>query len=283
MRRRWLVRHGGSEGSAGFRVVPGAADSEVVLHVPHAGRLIPPEVRAELLLDDAALAAELARMTDAHTDLIAARAAGSARCTPWTFVNLLSRLVVDPERFPDERESMRAVGMAAVYTRTSDGSRLRADDPVAEERLLDRWYRPYARAVTELVAARLAARGRVTLLDVHSYPSRRLPYEIGGTERPAVCLGTDPAHTPGWLLAAGRAAFAGFGDTGVDTPFAGCYVPLRYYGRDRRVTALMVEIRRDGYLVEPGGPPTDGLAALAGALATLVDAVDAGTDRHRRV
>ncbi|GAA3730244.1 N-formylglutamate amidohydrolase [Plantactinospora mayteni] len=275
-----VVRQSGSEPPAGFRIVPGAADSEVILHVPHAGRLVPPEVREGLLLDDAALAAELARMTDAHTDLIAARAATSARRTPWTFVNLLSRLVVDPERFPDERESMRAVGMAAVYTRTSDGSRLRTDDPVAEEELLDRWYRPYARAVTDLVDARLAVRGRVTILDVHSYPSRRLPYEIGGADRPAVCLGTDPTHTPDWLLAAGQAAFSGYGGIGVDTPFAGCYVPLRHYGRDRRVTALMVEIRRDGYLVEPGGPPTDGLATLAGALAALVDAVHAHPDRR---
>ncbi|MFY1691286.1 N-formylglutamate amidohydrolase [Plantactinospora sp. WMMB782] len=273
-----MGRHGGSGRAAGFRVVPGAADSDVILHVPHAARLVPPEVRAKLLLDDAALAAELARMTDAHTDLLADLAARTARRTPWTFVNLLSRLVVDPERFPDGRESMRSVGMAAVYTRTSDGAVLRADDPVEEAHLLDRWYHPYARAVTDLVDARLAVRGRVTVLDVHSYPSRRLPYEIGGTGRPPVCLGTDPVHTPDWLREAGRAAFAGCGGTGLDTPFAGCYVPLRHYGRDRRVTALMVEIRRDGYLVEPDGPPTDGLAVLAGALATLVDSVDAAAD-----
>ncbi|MFD0970692.1 N-formylglutamate amidohydrolase [Plantactinospora endophytica] len=263
---------------AGFRVVPGAVDSAVLLHVPHAGWLDPPAVRRDLLLDDADLAAELALMTDAHTDLLATEAATAAGRVPWTFVNLLSRLVVDPERFPDAREVMRAVGMAAVYTRTSGGRRLRADDPVVEEELLRRWYRPYAEAVGDLVDARLAARGRVTILDVHSYPSRRLPYEIGGADRPAVCLGTDPAHTPDWLLAAGRAAFAGCGGTAVDTPFAGCYVPLRHYGRDRRVTALMVEIRRDGYLVEPGGPPTAGLAGLAGSLARLVDAVDAASE-----
>ncbi|MFY1669723.1 N-formylglutamate amidohydrolase [Plantactinospora sp. WMMB334] len=274
------MRRSGPEPVAGFRVVPGAADSGVLLHVPHAGRLVPPEVRRGLLLDDAALAAELARMTDAHTDRIAAGAAALAGRRPWTFVNLLSRLVVDPERFPDEREPMRAVGMAAVYTRTSDGSRLRADNPVAEEELLARWYRPYALAVADLVDARLAARGRVTILDVHSYPSRRLPYEIGGAGRPAVCLGTDPVHTPGRLLAAGRAAFAGCGGIDVDTPFAGCYVPLRHYGRDRRVSALMLEIRRDGYLVEPGGPPTGGLATLAGALARLVDAAEAAEPDH---
>lgn len=262
----------------GFRVVPGAADTGVILHVPHAARLIPPEVRRRLLLDDAALAAELARMTDAHTDLVASRAAEAARRTPWTFVNLLSRLVVDPERFPDDRESMRAVGMGAVYQRTSDGRRLRAGDPVAEEELLDRWYRPYGAAITELVDDRLATLGRATIIDVHSYPSVRLPYEIGGAARPAVCLGTDPDHTPGWLLSAGQEAFAGCGDVAVDTPFAGCYVPLRHHGRDRRVRGLMVEIRRDGYLVEPDGPPTGGLAALGQALATLVGTADAPPD-----
>lgn len=260
---------------AGFQIRAGAAGSGVILHVPHAGRLIPPSVRRRLLLDDPELEAELDRMTDAQTDLVAARAAATAGRTPWTFVNLLSRLVVDPERFPDDRESMRAVGMGAVYTRTSDGRPLREDEPAAEEELLDRWYRPYSRAMTDLVDARLTSTGRATIVDVHSYPSARLPYEIGAAARPAICLGTDPDHTPGWLLSAARQAFAGHGDVEVDSPFAGCYVPLRHYRRDRRVHALMVEIRRDRYLVEPGGPATGGLATLGSALATLVDAVDA--------
>ncbi|MDQ0810053.1 hypothetical protein QFZ63_001767 [Streptomyces sp. B3I7] len=38
------------------------------------------------------------------------------------------------------------------------------------------------------------------------------------------------------------------------SPFQGTYVPLRHYGRDPRVTALMIEIRRDVCVTEPGGP-----------------------------
>jgi hypothetical protein len=115
-------------------VTPGAPDSPVLLHVPHGSRAIPAPVRARILLDDQALGAELDRMTDSHTAVIAERAAAEAAVAPWRFANALSRLVVDPERFPDEREEMRAVGMGAVYTRTSDGRPLRADDDPAHER-----------------------------------------------------------------------------------------------------------------------------------------------------
>ncbi|MFD0318606.1 N-formylglutamate amidohydrolase [Streptomyces flavalbus] len=259
-----------------FALLPGAADSPLILHVPHSAREIPPAVRAGVVLDDAELERELDHITDAHTAEIAAGAAEAARVTPWRFVNRLSRLVVDPERFPDEREEMLAVGMGAVYTRTTHQEVLRPDgfDPAP---LVERYFRPYARAMSDAVADRLAATGRAVVVDVHSYPTAPLPYELHGTgPRPPVCLGTDAFHTPPELLDAAREAFAACGETGLDSPFAGTYVPLEYYRTDPRVSALMVEIRRDTYMTEPGGPAGDGLTALAAALARLVDAVAVG-------
>ncbi|AZS83640.1 N-formylglutamate amidohydrolase [Streptomyces griseoviridis] len=256
-----------------FALLPGAAGSPVVLHVPHGARAVPAEVRAGILLDDAALERELDHLTDAHTAELAEAAAARSAVTPWRFVNGLSRLVVDPERFPDEREEMRAVGMGAVYTRTAHREPLRAEDTDPEP-LLARWFRPYAAAMAEAVADRLAATERAVIVDVHSYPSRALPYELHGTgPRPPVCLGTDAFHTPPALLAAAREAFAGCGGTGVDSPFGGTYVPLAFHRSDPRVSALMVEIRRDTYMTEPGGPAGAGLERLAAALSALVDAV----------
>ncbi|MFJ8039800.1 N-formylglutamate amidohydrolase [Kitasatospora sp. NPDC096147] len=254
-----------------YRLHPGDARSPVILHVPHSSRVVPLGARSGILLDDLSLERELDHITDAHTAELAATAAGAAARTPWRFVNRTSRLVVDPERFPDEREEMTAVGMGAVYTRTTHGEPLRAPgfDP---EPLLDRYFHPYAAALTEAVEERLTAVGRAVVIDVHSYPTEALPYELHGTgPRPPVCLGTDPFHTPAALLAAARRCFDGFGGTGLDSPFAGTYVPLRHYGRDARVSALMVELRRDGYMAEPGGPAGPGLGALATALARLVD------------
>jgi N-formylglutamate amidohydrolase len=252
----------------------GHPDSPVLLHVPHAGTGVPPWTRDRLLLDDAGLAAERAALTDHLTDRIALGAAGAAAVAPWVVVNRVSRFVVDPERFPDEREEMAAVGMAAVYTRGTRGQRIRADDPAHRDELLAAYYAPWADAVADLVDARLAATGRAVLVDVHSYPSAPLPYELHADgPRPAVCLGTDPVHTPPALLAAAREAFARVGEVGTDSPFGGTYVPLRHHGRDPRVQSIMVELRRDGHLVEPAGPVTAGLAAAVAALAALVDAV----------
>ncbi len=251
--------------------------SPVLLHVPHAGTDVPAWARPHLRLDDAGLAAELAALTDHRTDRIALGAASAAAVRPWVLVNRVSRFVVDPERFPDEREEMAAVGMAAVYTHGVRGQRIRADDPAHRDDLLAAYYAPWADAVADLVDARLAATGRAVLVDVHSYPSAPLPYELHADgPRPPVCLGTDPVHTPPALLAAAREAFArvgGVGGVGTDSPFRGTYVPLRHHGTDRRVASVMVELRRDGHLVEPDGPVTAGLAVAAGALTALVDAV----------
>lgn len=265
-----------------FEVTPGAVSSPVILHVPHASRAITPEARAGLLAGDAALAEELDHLTDAHTDLIAHSAAEATAVRPWIFENRWSRLVVDPERFPDDREEMRAVGMGAVYTAGFAGRKLRDDDSVRDEALLRTHFVPYSDALAALVADRLAVAGQAIIVDVHSYSTATLPYEIHREgARPPVCLGTDRDHTPGRLLSAARAAFP---RNALNTPFAGCYVPLAYYRTDPRVSSLMIEIRRDGYMAEPGGPPHEGLPRVAAALTGLITSISgpaAGRPRPR--
>lgn len=219
-------------------------------------------------------------MTDARTDEIANEAAGLSRLRPWLFVNELSRLVVDPERFPDPADELMAapeIGMGAVYTRTANGDALRHPDAVHSQALIDTYFTPYADALTSLVAQRLQNTGGVTIIDLHSYPLVELPYERHvhpDAPRPACCIGTDPQHTLPALAAAVATAFARLGETAVNEPFAGTYVPLAYFGSDPRVQSVMVELRRDTYLDEPAG--IDQIAAM---LAALVDAIDA--DRGR--
>ena len=249
------------------RLVSASVDSSVLLHVPHSSRVIPDWVRERILLSDSELEAEIERMRDSYTDVIAEQAADRASIWPHMFLNELARQVVDPERFPDGREAMARIGHGAVYLNSSQLTRLRADDPEHVTELLDRFFHPYARRMTDEVHSILTACGEVTVLDIHSFPREALPYERADRPRPSICLGVDDFHTPPELVAAARKAFSDF-DIEINTPFAGTYVPLKFYESDARVRGLMIEVRRDV-------PATDfGLAAVASALTHLVDLVE---------
>lgn len=259
-------------------LIAGDAYSPVILHVPHASRVIPPEIRSALTVTDDQLAAELDEITDAHTDVIAQHAAESVTPRPWTLRNDLSRLVIDPERFPDEREELNAVGRGAVYTRTCNGDVLRNADNTTRDALLDNYFHPYSVAMADLVTDRIAATGRAVIIDVHSYPTLPSRYELHPDgQRPALCIGTDPHHTPPWLIEAAYAAFSPLENINTDTPFSGTYVPLGRYSTDRRVYSVMIELRRDQYLTDKGELVDIAAENLGAMLGRLVDAADRGS------
>ncbi len=98
--------------------------SPIVLHIPHASRKIPEYVRSTFLPDDAATERELLVMTDHLTDEIV----GGFRAEVDRVIFGVSRLVVNPERFPDDAdEPMAGRGMGATYTHLSSGEPLRGD------------------------------------------------------------------------------------------------------------------------------------------------------------
>jgi N-formylglutamate deformylase len=260
--------------STAFRVLdPIGMPRPIVGHVPHAATRIPPRERAGLHLDDAGLVAELARLTDAHTDRLYGwiREIGGVMV-----VNGVSRLVVDPERFPDdEEEPMAAAGQGAVYTHTTAGAPLRHADPGERRRLMDRWYWPYHRTLEAIVAGMLERFGTCLILDAHSFSSVPLPSEADQDPgRPEVCLGTDPLHTPAPLVAGlARTLRAEGFEVAIDRPFAGALVPLRWYGTDQRVASLMIETRRNVYMDETTGAPGAAFDAVSARLARAVTGV----------
>ncbi|MFD9664382.1 N-formylglutamate amidohydrolase [Rhodococcus sp. NPDC059968] len=256
------------------RIQSGDPASPVILHVPHASRAIPGTVRKGLLLSDAELHMELDESTDTATDLIASGAADyatSGRGRPWLAINQVSRLVIDPERFPGDDEPMNTVGRGAVYTRTCTGTLLRPEPAPDTQYLMDTYFHPYATTLSELVDDRLAATGAAVIIDVHSYPRYPSGFEDPTRTRPPLCIGTDDFHTPEPLTEQVQAAFAGLQESAVNAPYAGCYVPLSRYRTDPRVGAVMIELRRDRYLKTDHTPDPDKVDALSRMLATLVD------------
>ena len=255
-----------------FTVIPpdGLA-APVIVHLPHSATYLPDDVRADILLTDADLAAELLAMTDHRTDRLAADA-GNLGAT--RFRNNWSRLAVDPERFDDpQREEMEEVGMGAVYTATSDRRQLRELTATARTDLLDRHFRPYHTAFTGQVDRMLTDHGTCTIIDLHSYPSEALPYELHTDgARPALDIGTDERHTPHWLRALVTDAARDHRlDAAANTPFSGTFVPLKHLGNPQ-VHAVMLELRRDGYLDERTARPHQGEQHLRRFCAAVIAA-----------
>lgn len=252
----------------------GDLNSRTILHVPHSSRFIPGEERADILLGDQELEVELDEMTDTDTDQIAFEAARLAEVKPWIFRNTYSRLVIDPERFPDDREAMNQVGMGAVYHRTSQGAILRNADKARDNRLITKYFYPYAQAFENLTSQILERKGSVTIIDVHSYRVAEHPNGINkGQRRPEICLGVDEFHTPAWLEGSALTAFSSAGEVVVNEPYSGSYVPLKFYGENLKVRSVMMENREDNFTGER-------FALTCRALANLINMVESESDVH---
>jgi N-formylglutamate amidohydrolase len=225
--------------------------SPLVLHIPHSSTVIPDGVRPSLLLTDAEVRQELLRMTDSYTDEL-------FRCDGIAWVRFpVSRIVVDPERFEnDATEIMSKMGMGVLYTRTCDGRTLRHSPmPSDREALLAAYYHPHHAALTDAVASAMRKHGRCLVVDCHSFPSFPLPYELDQRpERPDICIGTDPFHTPAGLADEVVGFFRTYGYTvELNRPFAGALVPATFYQRDANVSAVMIEVNRALYMDEGPG------------------------------
>ena len=220
----------------------------IVLHIPHSATFIPPFLREAILLDDEQLALNQSLFTDWRTRDLFTHAA-----FPERVVYPVSRLVCDPERFRDDaQEDMAARGIGAVYVKDAFLRPFRSLDPITRELMLQRWYDPHHASLERTVERRVAESGHCLVIDAHSFHGTPLPYEPNqASGRPDICLGTTDGHTPKLLLRRAIAYFQRKGYTvGVNWPYAGSMVPLRFLGDDR-VQSLMVEINRDLYVIDP--------------------------------
>lgn len=244
---------------------------QCVFHVAHDSTYIPEDVLGQFVLDkDTDLASEVLKMTDHFTHEMFCAGVSPAQVVR----SPVSRLVVDVERFEnDSLEPMAAVGMGAIYMKTSGGGALRRPISEAErDRLIGTWYRPHHDRLAALVAEMVQQYGSVLIIDVHSYQSTPLPYEFDRQlARPEICIGVDQFHTPSLVRNAFVSAFERVQfDVAVNSPFGGCIVPAAYFKSDRRVHSIMAEVRRDLYMNEATGHKRRCFEALAGRIRTCI-------------
>lgn len=230
----------------------GTVSSPIVAHIPHASTFIPDAVRQDFVVDDETLQSEIVRLTDWHTDQLFSWVLDLGGTL---FVNEISRLVFDPERFvDDEQEPAARYGQGVVYTQMSDGRQLAAISTEERAARIKHLYEPYHEGLAAVVQDNLERFGTCLLLDCHSYPREPLPTETTESTRPDICIGTDAFHTPLQLAERFERAMCEQGfSVEVNSPFEGTFVPVEYWQSDRRVQSVMIEVKRDLYCDEETG------------------------------
>ncbi len=220
--------------------------------MPHDSKVIPDDVSDQFVVTRDELRSEILKLTDHFTHEIFCAEASQDQVARAP----VSRIVVDVERHvSDDVEPMAVVGMGAIYMKTTNGKQLRRGISTFERQMLiEKWYRPHHERLTAMVTSTLQKFGSALIIDCHSYPSQRLPYESEhDLDRPEICIGVDPRQTSRNIQDAFVDAFlqAGF-QVVLNTPFCGSLVPVEYF-HDKRVSSIMIEIRRDLYLIEETG------------------------------
>jgi N-formylglutamate deformylase len=226
----------------------------LIVHVPHSSILIPERDRLTFCLSDQELKEELLLMTDRFTDDLFSKA---VELGGTLFVNRVSRFVFDPERFPnDESEPMANKGMGAVYTKSSRGNPLRVSNFSLDDRgrVMDQYFNPYSKALEEEVTRTLNVFGKCFILDGHSFPSIPQPYENPDSNRPDICIGFNSFHASNDIVTKiENVCKSNNYSSGLNEPFSGSYVPLKYFEKESTVKSLMIEIRRGTYMNESNG------------------------------
>ena len=190
---------------------------------------------------------QLLPMTDWYTDELFINGVGIPIVAP------VSRVICDTERFrSDADEPMSRIGMGVCYTTTHDLKYNFSWREGHKEWVLENPYDIHHRNLELAVDRALDEHGKALILDCHSFSPVPLPYEPDqNPDRPDICIGTDPFHTPEELAQKTEKFFKNKGYTvKINSPYSGTIVPLKHLNRNSNVHSIMLEINRGLYLKE---------------------------------
>lgn len=219
---------------------------KLVLHIPHSSTEIP--LFEGYISTPDEIQQEIIKLTDWYTDDLFDSQMDDKIVAPF------SRIFCDVERFADdELEVMSKFGMGVLYEKFDDGSLLRIVYPELKEVVLKDYYWKHHNIFNQVVKERLELFNSCLIVDCHSFPSLPLTRAlVQDSEVPDFNIGTDCFHTPKHLIKVSKEFFKSKGySLGVDTPYSGSIVPMKFYQKDQRVISIMLEVNRRMYLNEP--------------------------------
>lgn len=256
----------------------------VLIAVPHAGRIYPPDLTGRMRHPVSAGV----RLEDRLIDVVAqglARETGAA-----LIVAHAPRAMIDLNRAPDDVDWEMISGAARPsFPRLSAGRRARSGLglvprrlsgigeiwrkplPVEElDRRLEQVHRPYHTALSDTLQRLRDRWGSALLLDLHSMPP--LGPKHGGDPAADFVLGDrfGASCAPALVTAAFDYLASAHRVAAHNRPYAGGYVLDRHGAPPRGVHAVQVEVCRATYLDESLREPGPGLAGVVAVLTGMV-------------
>lgn len=257
-----------------------AVRGPVIVSVPHAGRIYPPEILAAARVAQG----QLERLEDSWCDLIAAGAADGGA----TVIQALwARAVADLNRgegqmapgevaFPLRSQfsapgRKERAGLGVVPTRLPDCGPLwkRPIDHAGLHWRLESFHRPYHAALAHELAEVRSRFGHAILIDLHSMPSISQGQPGHGAR---LVVGDRFGATSGeWLVGRVMGAAERLGEpVSRNQPYAGGHI-IRTHGRPGdAVHAVQIEIDRSLYLASHRSPDTGRIARFSHWFCELV-------------
>ena len=187
---------------------------------------------------------EIPYMTDWYTDELYINGIGKPLVAP------VSRLLCDMERFKDDlKEEMSVVGMGICYTQTHDLKILTNFKFSHKMEMIRKYYDPYHQMLTNYTEEAIAGHKCALLIDCHSFSNSLYECDLNyACDRPDICLGTDPEHTPKELREMLTSYFENLNYSVKENyPFSGTIIP-NGYENNRKLYSIMIEINRALYL-----------------------------------
>lgn len=215
-----------------------------ILHIPHSQIHVPNY--SGFILRKEEIISEINLLTDWATDTIFDVPESDK------LIVSFSRVFCDVERFYDEAEPMAAKGAGIAYTHTDSGKFMRQVSDELKQNILDNYYKPHQDKLNQLAQDHLNSFGQAIIIDCHSFSSKPLIREFDqSTDRPDICLGSDPYHTPEDLINQFQTFFRNQGlKVAVNKPYSGSMVPGKYYNKNKQVQSIMIEVNKKLYMDE---------------------------------
>ena len=207
-----------------------------IIHIPHTSKYIPEEYLNDYIIDYK----ELEKLNEIYHDKHIIDLVDGIHG-----VDILkfeySRLFCDVERFNDNTEIMNKWGRGVLYTHDHNLSLIRS---VKNKKGVEEIYNLHHKKLTDLVDKHLL-NGSVLIIDLHSY-SEELLIEKEAQNLPELCIGVNNFHSNSDIFNKVLKIIQSENIIyNINYPYNGSIVPIKHYNKDKRVTSIMLDFKKD--------------------------------------